>query len=236
MRETDLYVPVKEYLEFIGYEVKAEVMDCDAVAYRSDLEHPIILELKLQFNLSVVLQAVDRLSMSPTVYIVIPSDCGPIKTRSKKRAVVRLCRMLGIGLISVSLLKRGGGLVDIICEPEPYQFPLQERKSAKLMKEFQGRVGDFNQGGSTRTKRMTAYRQKALLLAALLEEHGMSSPAQLKAISGIVNAGILLRQNVYGWFERIAKGQYTLSPAGIKALQEYSEVVAKIKSSSPEKN
>lgn len=45
LKETDLYWPIKAFLEDQGYEVKAEVIDCDVVAMRND-EPPLIVELK----------------------------------------------------------------------------------------------------------------------------------------------------------------------------------------------
>jgi len=42
--ETDLYAPVKQFLEDLGYEVKSEVHDCDVVAVRQDQADPVIVE------------------------------------------------------------------------------------------------------------------------------------------------------------------------------------------------
>ena len=63
MKESDLYSPLKSYLESQKYEVKGEVEDCDVLAIR-DAEPPLIVELKLSLNLTVVLQAVDRLKLT----------------------------------------------------------------------------------------------------------------------------------------------------------------------------
>jgi hypothetical protein len=41
MAETDLYLPIKRYLEWQGFTVKAEVKGCDVVAIRGD-ETPVI--------------------------------------------------------------------------------------------------------------------------------------------------------------------------------------------------
>ena len=56
--ETSLYLPVKRFLEGLGFEVKGEVCGCDVVAV--DRGAPIALvicELKLSFTLDLVLQA-----------------------------------------------------------------------------------------------------------------------------------------------------------------------------------
>ena len=52
MKESDLYLPLKRFLEGQGYEVKGEVLDCDVMAVRGD-EEPLLVELKLSLNLSV---------------------------------------------------------------------------------------------------------------------------------------------------------------------------------------
>ena len=58
MKESDLYLPLKRFLESQNYEVKGEVQDCDVLAVRGE-EVPVDVELKLSFNLNVILQAVD---------------------------------------------------------------------------------------------------------------------------------------------------------------------------------
>ncbi len=59
--ETALYLPVKRFLENLGFTVKGEVGGCDLVALSAG-DPPIVVigELKLTFNLELVLQAVDR--------------------------------------------------------------------------------------------------------------------------------------------------------------------------------
>ena len=52
MRETDLYAPIKSFLETQGYEVKAEVAAADVVACRVG-EDPLIVELKTSFSLAL---------------------------------------------------------------------------------------------------------------------------------------------------------------------------------------
>ena len=69
--EASLYGPVKQFLEGLGFEVKGEVRGCDLVGRRGD-EPPVIVELKLRFNLALVLQGVDRLALSERVYLAVP--------------------------------------------------------------------------------------------------------------------------------------------------------------------
>ena len=61
MPETSLDAPVKTFLELLGYAVKGEVGGCDVLAVK-DGEPPVLVvcELKLRFNLELVLQGVER--------------------------------------------------------------------------------------------------------------------------------------------------------------------------------
>src|SRR5436305_2468817 len=118
MQETALYRPVKAFLEAQGFEVKGEVCGCDLVAYRAD-EPPIIVELKLRFNMALLLQGIDRLRVSERVYLAVPRS--PYRSRGlspEAPPVRRLCRRLGLGLM---LVGRRGDSVAILEEPGPYR-------------------------------------------------------------------------------------------------------------------
>ena len=52
-----LYRPVKRFLERLGYEVKGEIGGCDLVGVSQDGTVVVIGELKLRFNLDLLLQA-----------------------------------------------------------------------------------------------------------------------------------------------------------------------------------
>ena len=90
MQESDLYPPLKQFLEGQGYEVKGEVVNCDVVAVRGK-EEPLIVELKLSFNLSVLMQVVDRLALTSTVYIGIPLQTTVLK--KKRKQALKLLKM-----------------------------------------------------------------------------------------------------------------------------------------------
>jgi hypothetical protein len=68
--ETSLYAPVKRFLESLGAQVKGEVGGCDLVALRGD-DPPVVVicELKMSFNLELVLQAVDRACACDEVWL-----------------------------------------------------------------------------------------------------------------------------------------------------------------------
>jgi hypothetical protein len=58
-----LYRPVKTSLEGLGFVVKGEIGGCDLFALRGDGPPVVVIgELKLTFNLELVLQGVDRCS------------------------------------------------------------------------------------------------------------------------------------------------------------------------------
>src|SRR5882757_5588950 len=120
LEERELYAPVKEYLERQGYEVKGEVRGCDLVARRGD-EPPVIVELKLRFNLPLVLQGIDRLALTERVYLAVPrpgrrTRGGPLAP--ERPEIRKLCRRLGLGLILVGLTRK---TVEILEEPVPYR-------------------------------------------------------------------------------------------------------------------
>ena len=68
--ESDLYGPVREYLEKLGYEVKGEVKGCDITAMRGG--ELIVVELKRGFTLELVYQAMDRQRVADGVYVAVP--------------------------------------------------------------------------------------------------------------------------------------------------------------------
>ena len=114
MKEADLYLPIKGFLEQQDYEAKGEVRDCDIVAVRGT-ESPVVVELKLILNLNLILQAAARLSLTDKVYIGVPKSAPLLKT--KRTHVLKLLRRLGLGLITVNQSQ----LVDAVLDPAPYQ-------------------------------------------------------------------------------------------------------------------
>ena len=67
--ETELYAPVKQFLEGQGYRVRGEVKGCDLVAVRGD--ELVVVELKAVLNLALILQGVERLKLTDAVYLAI---------------------------------------------------------------------------------------------------------------------------------------------------------------------
>ncbi len=211
LKETDLYPPLKLFLQGQGYEVKGEVNDCDLVAVRGD-EEPVVIELKLSINLTLLLQAVDRVGITDHVYIAVPLGCGALKQKKKK--VIKLLRMLGLGLIGIDLQGKKG-FVEILLDPGDYQPKKNKTKKTRLLGEFNKRVGDPNLGGATtRQGRRTAYRQRAVQIAQYLQHKGECKAAAVAGDLGEPKARDILYRDYYGWFDGLGKGIYKLSPKG----------------------
>jgi len=206
--ESDLYAPVKALLEGQGYVVKGEVRGCDVVAVRG-AEPPVVVELKRAFGLGLVLQGVDRLALSDLVYLAVGQWPKQMKN------VKKLCRRLGLGLMIVA-----DGRCDVVLDPTPYLPRKNKRKASRLLGEHARRVGDPNLGGQAmRAPLMTAYRQEALRCAALLAGGGPMKLADMRQAANVPNAARILQQDVYGWFERLERGVYRLTPKGRDGLR-----------------
>src|SRR5215813_12085499 len=210
-RETSLYLPVKRFLEKLGFEVKGEICGCDLVAVR-DGEPPalVIGELKLTFTLELILQAVDRTAACDEVWLAVRASRRG-RGREHDPRVRKLCRFLGFGLLCVS----ARGRVDVLVEPVPWRPRRDGKRRSRIVEEHRRRQGDPVAGGSTRQPIMTAYRQQALACAAALAE-GAARPRDLKPT--LPDAPKILLRNVYGWFVRVERGTYTLSDSGRAAL------------------
>ncbi len=215
MKESDLYLPLKQFLESQGYEVKGEIQDCDVVAVREE-ETPVVVELKLSINLDVVLQAVSRLAITPKVYIGVPEQCKSLKKRRKH--LLKMMKMLGLGVLTIEP-NREIGCVNVIHDPGEYKPRKSKFREERLLGEFMKRVGDPNLGGTDKRKGiMTAYRQRSLAIARLLDLQGPTKASDVALVLKEPKARDILYRNVYGWFDRVSRGMYNLSSRGKKEL------------------
>jgi hypothetical protein len=225
--EAELYAPVKALLEDRGYEVKAEVNGCDVVACKEG-EPTVIVELKLTFSIDLLFQGIDRLTITDDVYLAIlaPETAAKRKNwRARRGDCIKLCRRLGVGLMTVDPPRRSGAQVEVLLDPAPYAPRKNKRKQTRLMKEFTARSGDPNQGGITRTKIVTAYRQDAIRCAMVLADGREMKTGEIRAATGAPKTASILQKNYYGWFERTTRGVYRLTPSGHEGLQHYAEVL-----------
>jgi hypothetical protein len=183
-------------------------------------EGPVVVELKERLGLDVILQAVDRLAVTDTVYVAFRIGKGQSAAwRTRRRQVIGLGRRLGLGLITVS----ARDTVVAVLDPAPYRPRGSPRRRHRLLREFAERVGDPETGGSVSRARLTAYRQDSLRCARALAEAGTLKLSDLRARTGVERAGPIVRDNYYGWFDRVEVGHYALSPRGHEELARWPE-------------
>ena len=189
---------------------------CDVVGTRGD-EPPVIVELKLAFTLGLVLQGVDRLTMTDRVYLAVPQPRGRGAGRAPvyRRDVRALCRRLGLGLMTV------GARIEVLLDPLPYRPRRRTRRLARLLGEHARRVGDPNRGGINRTPLVTAYRQEALRCALLIREGGTAKLRVLRETGLVPNASKILQRDVYGWFQRVERATYGLTERAEQDLARF---------------
>lgn len=217
MRETNLYEPVRKLLESRGYVVKGEIRDIDVFALKED--DTIGVELKQSISLKLVSQAVERQRPCDKVYLAVPDEA--IRRHVKNNPFFhQLLKRLDLGLIAVE-----GDQAFVVLETDHFDNRNNrsaKKKKKKVLKEFRLRKTYKTRGG-TNQKRMTHYREKVIAVALTLKARIEASPKQLKAISGIHDAGRILQKNYYGWFERVRRGLYRLSDKGKDEIEHYTE-------------
>jgi hypothetical protein len=219
-RETQLYEPEKRLIEKNGYTVKAEVEDCDIAAFKGD--EILVVEMKRQFNLKVVYQAMERRTITDKVYIAVPR---PKRYNDKNTRMMRkMLSELGIGLIAVGV--DGPKIAEFIAEPNKTKN-INPRKKQRLIKEADGRKTDMNVGGSTRSKIITAYTEASVLALCHMERFDTLNTRNLKKLGYTDKIRNAFRSNAYGWFEKVDTATYAMSEKGILALdaQENKELV-----------
>ena len=230
LRETDLYGPIRDFLAAQGYLVRAEVQGCDVTATKDD--DLIVVELKLRPSIELLIQAAQRQKITDSVYVAVPR---PDKMPWKRwRSIQHLLRRLELGLITVAFTS-ATPFVEIAFHPVPYQR--QKRKAARraVIREMDGRSADFNQGGSSGRKLVTAYRESALRIAVFLDKIGPQSPKALRALGTGEKTLPILYGNVYGWFDRIGHALYDITPEGRTALKTYADLSARFRTELTEK-
>jgi hypothetical protein len=212
--ETQLYLPVKRFLERFGFQVKGEIGGCDIVALGPDAPPIVVIgELKLTFNLELVLQGVDRAGACDEVWLAVRAAANG-RGRETDPRIRNLCRRLGFGLLVVD----GRGGVEIVVSPTAPMPRRDQRRRSRLVEEHRKRQGDPTAGGGSRQPIMTAYRQQALACASALA----TGPQRMRDLRQVVpDAPKILQGNVYGWFAREERGIYGLTEAGRGALERW---------------
>ena len=224
LQEVDLYKPIQTHFTREGYEVYGEVKDCDIVAVRGD--ELVIIELKLTLSVDLLIQAAKRQRLTDKVYIAIPKP----KYRKNSRQWTDKChliRRLELGLILVSVSGRGAK-AEITLDPTPFNLRKSigqsKVKRKALLKEIEGRSADFNVGGSSRTKIMTAYKESCIQIGCYLAKLGPLSPKALIQLGSGDKTPSILTKNYYGWFERIRRGTYVITEKGKQEIEEFPDL------------
>jgi hypothetical protein len=226
--ESDLYSPVRDYLQGLGYDVKGEVKGCDVTATRDG--ELIVVELKRGFTLELLYQAVDRQRVADGVYMAIPLPKRGYMSPNVKR-MCSLCRRLELGLIFVGFTSKGVPQIDVAVHPREASAPRRDKKRRfAVIREHEGRTGSVNTGGVSRRKILTAYKEQALLTAKLLRDNGPLRVEEVKRLGGPPNAGAILGRNVLGWFDRqevsgSPRYLYSANAQALAALAEYEHLL-----------
>ena len=228
LRESDLYGPVRDYLENLGYQVKGEVKDCDIAALRDG--ELIVVELKRGFTLELVFQAMDRQRVADGVYVAVPlPKRGYMDPRVPEMR--SLCRRLELGLIFVGFTSKGAGQVDVAVHPKEASAPRRDKKRRlAVLREHGDRTGSANTGGVSRKKILTAYKEQALLAVRILRDRGPLTAADVKKLGGPPNAAAILGRNALGWFDRTPgpdgrRYLYAPNEKALAALEEYGHLL-----------
>lgn len=224
--EKDLFAPIKNYFEDLGYVCDGEVLDIDLYMEKDD--ESVAVELKQTLDFKSVQQAALRQKVTDTVFIGI---FKPKKYTKEFMNKVYILKRLGIGLIVVSKRLHN---VEIVSEPVVSELSaFQQKNKAKrkrLTNEFNKRKAKNNTGGVHATKLITSYREEALLVMdAMMELGGEAKTKDIRELSKVGRTTQILYNNYYGWFENVSKGVYKVTESGYDALEEFERTMSILK-------
>lgn len=231
--ESDLFLPIKEYFEQMGYRGDGEVRGIDLYMEREGAT--LAVELKNALDFKALRQAALR---QKTVDVVFIGIFCPKNIRSRDFSEkLYLLRRLGIGLIAVTPQTKQ---VQVIALPETGELENYRKRNIQsgkaLSEELKARRIRENTGGTHGKKLMTAYREDALRVLQALKTLGEASATRMiTKASGVKRTAAILRDNHYNWFMPVAKDEkdeganreriYKIAPAGEDALKEYADVI-----------
>ncbi len=221
--EKDMFPIIKDFFEKQDYKVNAEVKGCDIVISKDD--YLAVIEMKLNLNITLVYQALDRLDITNNVFIAVKK---PKKRYMKERSkMTKLAKRLNIGLIIVDPTLKTNN-IEVVYEPSETKRAKNTKKTQAVQKEIQGRRFDNNIGGNNKTKLITAYRDMSIRLACICEVFTVISPKFLETTFGIEKSYPILYNNFFNYFEMFGKGDFGLSDAGIEMLKssEFKELIS----------
>lgn len=222
--ETELYEPVKAYLEAQGYTVQAEVKGCDVVAVRG--EDVLVVELKRQFNLKLLFQAIQRQQVCSSVYMAFPVTKA-LMARRRMNEVKALAKRLHLGLMLVHD-RPSGFVVEVPLVPDFQVFRVNVKAQRAFMKELHSREHSVNTGGMVKQRIVTAHKEKSIAIAAFLRVHG---PQPISAVADFMQqtnavAGQYLRSNHFKWYRRVSKGVYAFDAQAEEDFRKFDALIA----------
>ena len=142
--------------------------------------------------------------------------------------MLQILEKLEIGLITVAM-DSPSRAVSIVCHPPAIPGAKMLKNRQKMVREIDGRSADRNVGGSSKTKLMTAYREKSIKIAYVLSFVGEPATAALlrKEFDCPEDTYRVMKGNYYRWFKFLGNARFALSAAGKKMLQsgEFREIV-----------
>jgi hypothetical protein len=215
MQERDLYLPIKHYLENLGYSVKAEVKNVDIVAVKD--EKVIVIEMKTAITLKLLYQGCDRQRMFDNVYLAVPNPGYKVVRSKAFKEKTHILHRLRLGLILVDTIKNK---VEVLLDPQEYVRKTNKRKQKLLMDEFTLRSTSINIGGVNKQKIMTSYKEQAIEIAKALIVSPLSTK-EIRTITNIPKVTNILYDNYYHWFSHISRGVYGLTEKGRKEISKY---------------
>ena len=211
LKESSMYEPIRQLLNGLGFIVRGEVNNCDIAAIKA--EELWIVEMKLSANLTLLYQAMERKAVTEHVFIAINR---PKNNRNKNFAALKkILSKLELGLILVSL-DSPMPHAEIIIQPSGSK-KAKTKKTDYIRNEILGRSSD-SIGGTAKTKISTAYREKCIEIACLLEAYGEMNSRDLHKLGCEKDTASVLRNNYYGWFAKFDNRRYILSEAGNEYL------------------
>lgn len=211
--ESDIGSIFKEYFINNGFEVFSEVKDCDLVAIKDGETH--LVEVKLRFNLELLMQCTDRQKSGYKVYAAI---IKPKDTFSRRwKLILHLMKRLEIGLLTINSSLDPQTIKEVL-KPEAFDrkksIDQNKKRTMKIHQEINGRSVDLNTPGSAKKKIITAYKESCVFVGCVMEKKENISSKEIRQQTGLDSAKLtrIFKRNYYGWFERSSgRGMYLLS-------------------------
>lgn len=220
--EKEMFPIIKNFLEEQDYKVKAEVKSFDIMGMKEDVI--LIVEMKNTFNTKLICQGLEGKYITDYVYLAIPKPTVKVMKSASFKEKKQIIKSLELGLLLVDKQLKE---VIVLLDPLIKNTKKKNKKRENLKKEFLLRKTDFNEGGVSRTKIITAYRELALITLHFLKD-GPKTTKEIKTFVKQDKVMSVLQQNYYGWFERIERGVYQITNIGVAALKSYEKVLDKL--------